>query len=63
MVMKKIIAFVVLLGFLILSGCTGAKPNAGIDIEKMEKNFKKNDDRSKYNKAAKKSIFPKMKDK
>jgi len=60
--MKKIITFIVLIGLVVLPGCTGAKPNAGIDIKKMENDFKKNDDRSKYNEAAKKSIFPKMKE-
>ncbi|MGE5473349.1 MAG: hypothetical protein ACM3UU_03925 [Ignavibacteriales bacterium] len=61
--MKKIITFVVLASFLILSGCANTQSNSGIDIKKMEDNFKKYDNRSKYNKAARKSIFPKMKDK
>lgn len=63
MVMKKIVTFTVLIIFLILSGCTSIQRNAGIDMKKFQDNFKKNDNRSKYNEAARKSIFPKMKDK
>lgn len=59
--MKKVILIFIAAAIITFAGCSGSKST--IDIKKMEDNFKKNDDRSKYNDAARKSIFPKMKDK
>ncbi|MGE5329190.1 MAG: hypothetical protein ACM3KR_06775 [Deltaproteobacteria bacterium] len=59
--MKKMIAVFLLFIFLILPGCS--TQNSQIDMEKWQKEFKQKDERSKYNEAAKKSIFPNLKDK
>ena len=60
--MKKVPAIIFILMLIFLAGC--AEPvSSQIDMKKMEENFKKNDQRSKYNDAARKSIFPNMKEK